>query len=164
MKYVNFDEWSSFLDRWFDDFRNNQDHHIVPVTDTEKGLTRITNTLTGKSVVSKCHKNDCFDAEVGIAVAWARYNGAEIPTLVEDNNERSKLEILDILEKFNIKSSKVLEAVLKNYRNIIDIISGGDCKDIRICNNDLMDYLAEYVNMNIREHTTDYPIRWENNR
>jgi hypothetical protein len=145
MKYVNFDEWGSFLDRWFDDFRNNQDHHIVPVTDTEKGLTRITNTLTGKSVVSKCHKNDCFDAEVGIAVAWARYNGAEIPTLVEDNNERSKLEILDILEKFNIKNLKDLEVALKNYRKILDIISDGYCEDICICNKDLMNYLTNYV-------------------
>ena len=160
MKYVNFDEWSSFLDRWFDDFRNNQDHHIVPVTDTEKGLTRITNTLTGKSVVSKCHKNDYFDAEVGIAVAWARYNGAEIPTLVEDNNERSKLEILDILEKFNIKNLKDLKIALKNYRNILDIISGGYCEDICIGNNDLMDYLTDYVNRNIAEHTADYPIRF----
>jgi hypothetical protein len=71
---------------------------------------------------------------------------------------------MGILQKFNITNSKSLENVLKNYRNILEIISSGACKDIRICNNDLMDYLTDYVNMNIREHTADYPVRWENNR
>lgn len=165
MKYVTFDEWNTFVTRWYNDFRNknNRSSFLAIVTDVIRGRVRITNTKTGKSVISMCHKNDYFDEKVGIAVAWARYNGVEIPTLV-NYSEKSKLEISHILEKFNIDDSKSLENVLKNYRNILEIISSGACKDIRICNDDLMDYLTDYVNMNIAEHTADYPIRWEINR
>ena len=166
MKYVTLNEWAKFVNKWYNDYRNKNTRNgfLAVVTDAKMGRVRITNTKTGKSVIAMCHKNDYFNERVGIAVAWARYNGAEIPTLVEDNNERSKLEILDILEKFNIKNLKDLKIALKNYRNILDIISGGYCEDICIGNNDLMDYLTDYVNRNIAEHTADYPIRWENNR
>lgn len=165
MEYVTFNEWEDFVSRWYNDYRGKatKASGLVYITDVVRNRVRITNIKTGKSVVAMCHKNDSFDERIGIAVAWARYNGVEIPKLV-NYTEKPKLEALHILEKFNIKSSKVLEAVLKNYRNIIDVISGGDCKDIRICNNDLMDYLTDYVNMNITEHTADYPVRWENNR
>lgn len=161
MKYVTFGEWNTFVTRWYNDFRNknNRSSFLAVVTDVKSGRVRITNTKTGKSVIAMCHKNDYFDEKVGIAVAWAKYNGVEIPKLV-NYTERSKLEAMYILQKFNITNSRTLENILKNYRNILEIISSGACKDIRICNNDLMDYLTDYVNMNIREHTTDTPIRF----
>jgi hypothetical protein len=165
MKYVTFTEWEDFVSKWYTDYRckATRDSGLVDVTNVMRNRVRITNTKTGKSVVAMCHKNDYFDEKVGIAVAWAKYNGVEIPKLV-NYTEKPKLEAMGILQKFNITNSKSLENVLKNYRNILEIISSGACKDIRICNNDLMDYLTDYVNMNIREHTADYPVRWENNR
>lgn len=46
--------------------------------DSEK-YTVIVNHHTGVVAKAMCHPNDAFNKSIGIAVAWARYRGYEIP-------------------------------------------------------------------------------------
>lgn len=47
----------------------------------------ILNTRNGRCGISKCHDNDCFSTEIGIAIAWARYCNEEIPDYVLEYSE-----------------------------------------------------------------------------
>lgn len=49
----------------------------------QKRYISIVNTLTGRIGVAKCHKDDKMDIRIGIAIAWARYNGVSIPVVHE---------------------------------------------------------------------------------
>lgn len=44
--------------------------------------TVIINMKTMKTACAKCHPNDEFSRDVGIAIAWARYNNKQIPQVV----------------------------------------------------------------------------------
>lgn len=75
-RYVeNFNEWVDKMNKEFYD----APAHIWTYNFPEIGLTTIVNFRTGKVTKAKCHKDDEFDAEIGIAIAWARYRGYEIP-------------------------------------------------------------------------------------
>lgn len=41
--------------------------------------TVLINYKTGEITKAKCHENDKFDSSIGVAIAWARYKGYEIP-------------------------------------------------------------------------------------
>jgi hypothetical protein len=47
--------------------------------------TVIINMKTMKTSYAKCHPNDEFSRDVGIAIAWARYNSNPIPQVVNCN-------------------------------------------------------------------------------
>lgn len=47
----------------------------------------VLNTRNGRCGISKCHDNDCFSIEIGIAIAWARYCNEEIPDYVLEYSE-----------------------------------------------------------------------------
>lgn len=48
--------------------------------DDGRGYTIVYNIKTGKTGVSKCNlSKDKFDIRTGLAIAWARYRGEEIP-------------------------------------------------------------------------------------
>jgi hypothetical protein len=45
--------------------------------------TVIINLKTHKTAFARCHKDDMFDEETGFAIAWAKYNGVMIPSVVK---------------------------------------------------------------------------------
>lgn len=75
-KYVeNFMKW---VDEMIEEFYDSP-AYISTYDFPEIGLTTLVNFRTGKVVKAKCHKDDEFDVGIGIAVAWAKYRGYEIP-------------------------------------------------------------------------------------
>lgn len=75
-KYVeNFMEWVEQMNK---EYRHAPEHIQAYSFDPEKYVV-IVSHRTGKVAKAKCHKDDEFDAGIGIAIAWARYRGYEIP-------------------------------------------------------------------------------------
>lgn len=75
-KYVeNFMEWVEQMNKEFYDSPSYIQVYCV----TSGKYTVLVNHRTGKVTKAKCHENDLFDESVGLAIAWARYKGYEIP-------------------------------------------------------------------------------------
>lgn len=75
-KYVeNFMEWVKQMKEEFYDSPS----YIRVYCATSGKYTVLVNHRTGKVTKAKCHENDIFDESVGLAIAWARYKGYEIP-------------------------------------------------------------------------------------
>lgn len=75
-KYVkNFMEWVNKMNKEY----YNAPPHICTYKFPEIGLTTLVNFRTGRVTKAKCHKDDEFDFRIGLAIAWARYRGYEIP-------------------------------------------------------------------------------------
>lgn len=57
-------------------------YSFMRIMDVGKGRVTILNLNTGKMGTAKCNsKFDGFDAKTGIAIAWMRYCGKEIPEI-----------------------------------------------------------------------------------
>ena len=69
--------------------------------DMTTGITIVYDLRTGESAFSKCRKDEEFSEEIGIAVAYTRLKGREVP------KERKKilLKNLAVGEKFSLFSS-----------------------------------------------------------
>ena len=83
MKIVDLADWNKFIDSMYASW-----HHRNPVTYknieyfiADSNTTCIINVKTGKVAVAKCHPKDRYkwSSKVGLAVAWAKYLGKEIP-------------------------------------------------------------------------------------
>ena len=75
-KYVeNFMEWVEQMNKEFYDSPSYIQVYCV----TSGKYMVLVNHRTGKVTKAKCHENDLFDESVGLAIAWARYKGYEIP-------------------------------------------------------------------------------------
>lgn len=60
--------------------------YLLEIINPETGTTSILNTKTGKIGMSKCRKDEEFDAVLGVVIAWLRYcHGAEyeLPTAAQ---------------------------------------------------------------------------------
>ena len=76
VKYVdNFYEW---VKQMIKEYQNSPDYIQFCAVADEK-YSFLINHRTGKVTKAKCHEDDIFDEEVGLAIAWARYKGYEIP-------------------------------------------------------------------------------------
>lgn len=80
MKYV--DSLSDWADEVYDDFCNDSDK-IESSTDITTGISIVYDLRTGKSAFSKCPKGVKFDRIIGVAVAYARLKGREIPKVLQ---------------------------------------------------------------------------------
>ena len=56
--------------------------------------TVIINLRNYKVAFAKCHRDDEFRSDVGVAIAWARYNNKLVPNVIE-NAKANKLNIGD---------------------------------------------------------------------
>ena len=93
MKYVdNFSEWAEevYMEFCLDSSSIESDMN------TETGITIVYDLRTGKSAFSKCRKDEEFSEEIGVAVAYTRLKGREIP------RERKKILVkyLNVGDKF----------------------------------------------------------------
>ena len=76
MKYVdNFSEWAEevYMEFCLDSSSIESDMN------TETGITIVYDLRTGKSAFSKCRKDEEFSEEIGVAVAYTRLKGREVP-------------------------------------------------------------------------------------
>lgn len=66
------------VDSLCDDFARvdaASENETLKILTDERTYLRVINVKTGKTAVSKCRKDDTFDYRIGLAIAWARYNG-----------------------------------------------------------------------------------------
>lgn len=76
MKYVeNLYDWAV---RVYDEFCNDN-LKIESRFDMTTGITVVFDLRTGKSAFSKCRKDEEFSEEIGVAVAYTRLKGREVP-------------------------------------------------------------------------------------
>ena len=76
MKYVdNFFDWAEevYMEFCLDSSSIENDMN------TETGITIVYDLRTGKSAFSKCRKDEEFSEEIGVAVAYTRLKGREVP-------------------------------------------------------------------------------------
>lgn len=80
MEYVNnLYDWAVKV---FNEFCNDSEK-IERRIDTTTGITIIYDLRTGKSAFSKCPKGEEFNEEIGVAVAYTRLKGGEVPRVLQ---------------------------------------------------------------------------------
>lgn len=95
MKYVeNLYDWAVGV---YDEFCSDS-YRIEEVHDYETGVTIVYDLRTGKTAFSKCRKDEEFSEEIGVAVAYTRLKGREVPQV------RQKVFVKDLAagEKFSL--------------------------------------------------------------
>ena len=76
MKYVdNLFDWAVGV---YDEFCNDN-LKVESRFDMTTGITVVFDLRTGKSAFSKCRKDEEFSEEIGVAVAYTRLKGREVP-------------------------------------------------------------------------------------
>lgn len=80
MKYVdNFDLWAEGV---YEEFRADSEK-VNEVHDYETGVTIVYDLMTGKTAFSKCRKDEKFIEEIGVAIAYTRLKGREVPEVLQ---------------------------------------------------------------------------------
>ena len=94
MKYVeNLCYWASEV---YNEFCNDSEK-IESRVDTTTGITIVFDLRTGESAFSKCKNNEEFSKEIGVAVAYTRLKGGEVPKVLQ----KTLLENLVAGEEFS---------------------------------------------------------------
>lgn len=98
MKYVdNLFDWAVGV---YDEFCNDS-YRIESEHDYETGVTIVYDLKTGKSAFSKCRKDEKFSEEIGVAVAYTRLKGREVPKVLQ----KTLLKKLVASDEFALPSS-----------------------------------------------------------
>ena len=98
MKYVeNLYDWAVGV---YDEFCNDN-LKIESRFDMTTGITVIFDLRTGKSAFSKCRKDEEFSEEIGVAVAYTRLKGREVPKVLQ----KTLLKNLVASDEFALPSS-----------------------------------------------------------
>jgi hypothetical protein len=80
MKYVeNLCYWASEV---YNEFCNDSEK-IESRVDITTGITTVYDLRTGESAFSKCKKSEEFSEEIGVAVAYTRLKGGEVPRVLQ---------------------------------------------------------------------------------
>ena len=80
MKYVdNLFDWAVGVYKEF----HNDSEKIESRVDTTTGITIVYDLRTGESAFSKCKNNEEFSEEIGVAVAYTRLKGGEVPRVLQ---------------------------------------------------------------------------------
>ena len=80
MKYVdNLFDWAVGV---YDEFCNDS-YRIESAHDYETGVTIVYDLKTVKAAFSKCRKDEGFSEEIGVAVAYTRLKGREVPRVLQ---------------------------------------------------------------------------------
>lgn len=102
MKYVdNFSEWAEevYMEFCLDSSSIESD------INTETGITIVYDLRTGKSAFSKCRKGEEFSEEIGVAVAYTRLKGREVPK----ERKRTFIKYLTTGDKFILRGMPPIE-------------------------------------------------------
>lgn len=98
MKYVdNLFNWAVGV---YDEFCNDN-LKIESRFDMTTGITIVYDLRTGESAFSKCRKDEEFSEEIGVAVAYTRLKGREVPKI----RKKILLKNLVVGEEFSLFSS-----------------------------------------------------------
>lgn len=98
MKYVNnLFYWASEV---YNKFCNDSEK-IESRVDTTTGITIVYDLRTGESAFSKCKKSEEFSEEIGVAVAYTRLKGGEVPRVLQ----KTLLKNLVAGEEFALSNS-----------------------------------------------------------
>ena len=98
MKYVdNLFNWAVGI---YDEFCNDN-LKIESRFDMTTGITIVYDLRTGESAFSKCRKDEEFSEEIGVAIAYTRLKGREVPKI----REKILLKNLVVGEEFSLFSS-----------------------------------------------------------
>ena len=98
MKYVNdLFEWAVGA---YNEFCNDN-LKIESRIDMTTGITIVFDLRTGESAFSKCRKDEKFSEEIGVAVAYTRLKGREVPKVLQ----KTLLKNLVANDEFALPSS-----------------------------------------------------------
>ena len=116
MKYVdNLFDWAVGV---YDEFCHDT-LKIERRFDMTTGITIVYDLRTGESAFSKCRKDEEFSEEIGIAVAYTRLKGREVPKV----REKILLKNLVVGEEFSLFSSP---------KNTFYVVGGNPLKSTEI--------------------------------
>ena len=102
MKYVNdLFEWAVGV---YNEFCNDN-LKIESRIDMTTGITIVYDLRTGKSAFSKCRKDEEFSEEIGVAVAYTRLKGREVPK----ERKRTFIKYLTTGDKFILRGMPPIE-------------------------------------------------------
>ena len=73
--------------------------------DPTTGITVVYDLRTGKSAFSKCRKDEKFNKEIGIAIAYTRLKGGEVPR----ERKRTFIKYLTTGDKFILRGMPPIE-------------------------------------------------------
>lgn len=97
MKYVtNLFKWAQEV---YEEFCCDS-YRVEEIHDYETGITIVYDLRTGKTAFSKCKKDEEFSEEIGVAVAYTRLKGCEVPKVLSG----TPLKNLTTGEKFILYS------------------------------------------------------------
>lgn len=141
MKYVTKMEFDKFVKTWRKRYENDKKspkkirNSDMKIFTDHKTMVRIYNVYTGKSGVAKCKKGDTFDLTTGIALAYARYKGAEIPVCARPLTENEQYTISVLMHEYNIKDIGTMLWYFDTMSKILDKldymhVSGNTSEDI----------------------------------
>lgn len=86
MKVCNKKQWDNFVKEWvnkaWDELTDANTKWDYLVNRFERTVILV-NKRTGKVSIAKCHPQDTFTVREGIAVAFAKLHGVEIPKVLE---------------------------------------------------------------------------------
>lgn len=95
MKYVeDFFEWAVDV---YDEFCADSER-VGEVHNYETGITIVYDLRTGKTAFSKCRKDEEFSDEIGVAVAYTRLKGREVPQV----RKKIFVKYLTVGDKFSM--------------------------------------------------------------
>lgn len=95
MKYVDdFFEWAVGV---YDEFCADSER-VSEVHSYETGITIVYDLRTGKTAFSKCRKDEEFSDEIGVAVAYTRLKGREVPQV----RKKIFVKYLTVGDKFSM--------------------------------------------------------------
>ena len=102
MKYVNdLFEWAVGV---YNEFCNDNLKFESRI-DMTTGITIVYDLRTGKSAFSKCRKDEEFSEEIGVAVAYTRLKGREVPK----ERKRTFIKYLTTGDKFILRGMPPIE-------------------------------------------------------
>ena len=136
MKYVTKMEFDKFVKTWRKRYENDKkspkriNKSDMKIFTDHRTMVRIYNVFTGKSGVAKCRKGDTFDLTTGIAIAYARYNGADIPVCVKPLTEDEQYAIAVVMNDYCIEDIGTMIWYFDKMKEIINTISQSDEEEL----------------------------------
>ena len=72
-------DFDKFINRWFNEFAKDMHPELDLSVNREYRTVIIQNKRNGHFGMAKCRKDDEFSTKHGIAIAYAKYRGAQVP-------------------------------------------------------------------------------------
>lgn len=107
------------FDQWVKDMCNSWNYRSSVYSNLQRvdfdTTTMIINQKTGKTAIAKLHPQDKYVPYIGLAVAWAKYKGLTVPTVVEELKSYRDLRFGDIfIVKSNIVPTYIYVGIERN--------------------------------------------------